>query len=826
MKLIRRDPDKGYIDNMLWLPKTQISAQQIAGALMYKNVRDKTGSFVQAWQDSPHHFLVPRNYVRDEFRGAMTFPIIDARFRDFPKVKIRSKVVLDAQRPDLSYQREGSAAIQGAYDGILCLRCGGGKALDNREPVLTADGWKPIGQMTVRDRVVGMDGRLYPVLGVYPQGARPMYKVTFSDGTEVRADGDHLWRVHSQDELYRGSGEGKLLTTDQIRETGLAFAGGQKRFFVKTAAPVQGTRREFFVDPYTLGVLLGDGGLTHAVYLTTDDEIIRSLPLPPGLHCVDSEDLPNVRSVRVVGKEGKKNTLLTWIRSQGLNVRSEEKHIPSIYMGGSIAQRTALLQGLFDTDGYASKGTGVEYTTASPRLADQVIELVQGLGGVASVTTRVPAFTYRGEKHEGQLSYRLYIQLPPEVLPFRLSRKASAYDRKRKVVRSMVSIEPCGDAAATCIRVDSPDHLFRTRGHVLTHNTVVSLHAAAAARVPILIVVDELGLAHQWKQTITAVLEPDDPVVGFVGHGKNDWKHSVTIATVHTLAKLVKSGEFTALSHHFGIVIFDECHVMSAPIFNTVVNAVHGRRWGISATPAREDIYDSLLRFSVGKIVYTYLMPETRPHFYFYQLPTPKLDATKTAKASNSLGNFHYASAYGVLAEDPHRMATIVKEVKMALAAGRQCLVLSHSRKACEVLAAALPGSGLVHGGVSGPKRLDRIQKCNPVVAIMKIGEKALDKPMLDTIFIVDPVAKVRRLQQIMGRALRIKPGKRHPTVILFEDRNIRELKGACNKARRLLREWPEEQGGALPIAYLAPGHENPKTRKPHTARGGLRRPQ
>src|SRR3974390_239984 len=71
-----------------------------------------------------------------------------------------------------------------------------GKSLASGEPVLRPDGsYAPIGDLEPGDLVVGSDGRPTLVMGVYPQGVRDIYRVTFKDGTHVDCDAEHLWQV-------------------------------------------------------------------------------------------------------------------------------------------------------------------------------------------------------------------------------------------------------------------------------------------------------------------------------------------------------------------------------------------------------------------------------------------------------------------------------------------------------------------------------------------------------------------------------------------------------------------------------------------------------
>ena len=72
-----------------------------------------------------------------------------------------------------------------------------GRAQPVSTPVLTPDGWRPIGELRVGDLVVGSDGEPTPVLGVYPQGEKDVYRVSAQDGASTLRCGEHLWTVRT-----------------------------------------------------------------------------------------------------------------------------------------------------------------------------------------------------------------------------------------------------------------------------------------------------------------------------------------------------------------------------------------------------------------------------------------------------------------------------------------------------------------------------------------------------------------------------------------------------------------------------------------------------
>lgn len=398
-----------------------------------------------SWQD------VRNLMVEADLAGKQMFSILDIATKweraqtERPGLKLGWPSLDSVIRPGI---KPGQVMVPLAATGT-------GKALADDEPVLTERGWVPIGEVKVGDRTYGSDGLLHDVLGVFPQGERDLFDVAFSDGVTIRCDEDHLWN-------YRIGGGVKPWRTGTLRD----FRGAD-RVYVPVAAPIQADHAILPLDPYALGVLLGDGCFRHtSVTLTTDDEIVASLDLPvPAQRLADNG--PGVGEYRLSehGQQGRRSPLNEALRDLGLwRLLSHEKFIPHTYLQASVEQRWALLQGLLDTDGSIDKRGCIEFSTSSPRLAADFHELVASLGGISRVCQR-------GTSHRD--NYRMHPRFASTECPFRLTRKAARWSPSRHAPqRRVVSVTAAGRGPATCISVSAPDRLFLARGHVPTHNTV------------------------------------------------------------------------------------------------------------------------------------------------------------------------------------------------------------------------------------------------------------------------------------------------------------------------------------------------------------------
>jgi hypothetical protein len=359
--------------------------------------------------------------------------------------------------------------------------CGLGKGLRPDCPVLTPKGFVPLGSLSVGDNVIGSDGKETKITGVFPRGIQPLYQVTFSDQSSVVCDSDHLWNVKSQNDKSRGK-DWRTLSTEELSKSNLRYGhdGKSRTWHIPMVDPVRYPKQQLPIDPYFLGVLLGDGSICNnsVSWCKNDAEISERIcqVIPDELELVrvDSEERATVW--KVVGVKGKPNKVMGYLRDLGLSEsRSWEKFVPEQYLISDVDDRIALLQGLMDTDGYA--GESPEFTSSSEKLALAVRCIVESLGGTASISIKEhPTYTYKEELRTGRPCYRVVMTLPQFVNPFHLKRKADKYrTASRGLGRWIDSIERCGEGETICIKVEAENGLFVIDRHIVTHNTILQL---------------------------------------------------------------------------------------------------------------------------------------------------------------------------------------------------------------------------------------------------------------------------------------------------------------------------------------------------------------
>lgn len=377
---------------------------------------------------------------------------------------------------------------------VLMKATRAGGPLPIATPVLTPKGWTPIGELSVGDAVVGGDGFPCQVRKVIRHGVLPVFRMTFDDGTSAVCSEDHHWKCKlTRGERFRWKNANcentwGVYSLSRIRQHGGDQPEKMSRAVIPTCC-VQHPRRNFDIDPYVIGVLLGDGHVTQSAGFTSFDQQIvdevKSL-LPRRCHVVakqrgrhsivyeDGQKLPR-NTNRQRGKHW--HPVLDPLRELGVSGQTcYSKRIPSEYMAGDVEQRLSLLQGLMDTDGHACEKGACQFSSVSPGLVQDVIVLVQSLGGKA--WARWSKF-----RPNEQPCARVYVWLQT-MCPFRLERKAERWaNRKMSHTNGRVlrTIAPEGEAECCCIEVGSPDHTFVINDFIVTHNSVAGFVEDARA---------------------------------------------------------------------------------------------------------------------------------------------------------------------------------------------------------------------------------------------------------------------------------------------------------------------------------------------------------
>ena len=363
---------------------------------------------------------------------------------------------------------------------ILTLSCapGIGKAQPLNSHVLTPRGFRNMGDLKIGDEVISGENRVSKVIGIFPQGVKPVYEVEFDDGSKCKCTDEHLWKCQTRDDRRSRQKKYRVVELKEMMKNLYVENGKRKNYSIDYVQPIDFPKRDLPLHPYLMGVILGDGGLTNSnTMISLPDDYIREkvetlLPEQDLLVFSDKHDY-RIKRKQKNNKPSETKQILQRYYLDGCG--SSEKFIPYDYLWAAKEDRLELLRGLLDTDGCIS-GNGIEFDSTSYDLATGVMELVHSFGGFASLRFSETWYTKNGERIPCKNSYRVLIEFPDDGQKyFSLPRKAEKYNPKRKTIKRFVkSVRYLYDDNCQCIMIDDPCHLYITDDYIITHNTTLA----------------------------------------------------------------------------------------------------------------------------------------------------------------------------------------------------------------------------------------------------------------------------------------------------------------------------------------------------------------
>ena len=410
-----------------------------------------------------------------------------------------------------------------------------GKASAMDSLVLTPTGYVRMGDLKVGDAVIDPEGQPSEVTGIFPQGEQDIYRLMFSDGSTCESTADHLWpfRYRVSRRAQEGGRSSKkrgvrrerqifvehkvVPLSEMMTPSRLNSSAWRPTLDAELRSDLDFTEGPLPVDPYLLGLLLGDGGLSgQDVRFTTDDaELLAAAQVASaslGVTLVSTAP----QSYRFASG-GASSRLVAALRELGvMGHKAETKFVPESYKIASAKTRLAVLQGLLDTDAEACAGGGAAiFGSASRQLRDDVVWLARSLGCRVTTGQRQP----KGERVGGGEYFPCYTaRVTSRTSPlFRLARKAERWARRSQTgerpgwvdgerPRVLVSVEFSRRAEAQCISVSAPSKLYVTNDFIPTHNTTTAAQCAASCmrdlKLPVLYVDFEQALDKPYLRSL------------------------------------------------------------------------------------------------------------------------------------------------------------------------------------------------------------------------------------------------------------------------------------------------------------------------------------
>jgi superfamily II DNA or RNA helicase len=318
-----------------------------------------------------------------------------------------------------------------------------------------------------------------------------------------------------------------------------------------------------------------------------------------------------------------------------------------------------------------------------------------------------------------------------------------------------------------------------------------------------LVLVHTMDLLEQWVTRARDVL---GITAGVYGGGKRQVR-PLTIGLLQTVARLPVS-EVRALGAQFGVLVVDEAHHIPCATLSRVMDTLGCRwRWGLSATPQRDDGLSFQLGWALGPILY-----EIKPAALLAagHLVPAEIVQVETGWTWDGDPQADYTGLLADLVADPDRNARIVDQVVAELDRGGTVLVLSLRVAHCEALAELIRQRGrsalaLVGGGGKKARRaaLDALRTSAEMrcVCATQLADEGLDVPRLTLVLLACPGRSQRQMIQRLGRVMRPAPDK--PGAMLID--LVDDVPLLRTQAKARLRAYRSVLG-ELWLQVLAPG--------------------
>jgi len=358
--------------------------------------------------------------------------------------------------------------------------------LPDSEPVLTINGWKRNGDLQKGDLVATHKGTFSPIVEIFPQGEKDIYEIELIDGRKVRCGLNHKWKVYGSS--WKGEKE-RVIDTKYLLENPIKHQCNKGKnvgyiYKLPDIEPIPYEEKELPINPYLLGLLIGDGHMNRGIKISSvDEEILSNIKKIlgseyqlnfdkhsdcnytigyKGKHTGEMKKRYGLRSII-----NKFNPLKQELKMLGmLGKNAIDKFIPDIYKYSSVSQREELLRGLMDSDGYISEKGKMEFKTISKKLSEDISELCRSLG------IKIKCNKFKSKQGFNDY-YRVYLKTN-KINPFKLKRKAERFSYKRKIYKrvSIVNVRKLNyKESSSCIMIEDKDHLYLTKDFVPTHNS-------------------------------------------------------------------------------------------------------------------------------------------------------------------------------------------------------------------------------------------------------------------------------------------------------------------------------------------------------------------
>ena len=674
--------------------------------------------------------------------------------------------VLNAYLKAINFEEKEENNV-GNSSALIELWTGAGKCVGIDTPIMMYNGdIKMVQDIKVGDQLMGDDSTPRNVLSL-ARGREMMYDIIPTKGDKYTVNESHILSLkmssNYNNKKYNHPKKNDIHDVSLLEY--LNLPKGFKHILKGYRVGVEFTSKDVDIEPYFLGLWLGDGTSRTTGITTLDDCVINyineySERLNSRVVICDTNGTRCCTYSIVNSSTNKENNfkgnnkLLNMLKNYNLLLN---KHIPKIYKCNSRQVRLELLAGIIDSDGCESHG-GYDIIQKNETLLDDIIYVARSLGFAAYKKVCKKSCMYKGEKKEG-VYYRTNIHGKGlEDIPVKCERKKVEPRRQIK------------DALNTGIKVEKREidnyYGFELDGnrryllgdYTVTHNTVLALKIVEVIKKKTIIFVHKTFLKNQWIERIKEYL-PNAKIGCIQGQVIDIEGKDIVIAMIQSIS--MKSYP-DSLFDDFGLSIYDECHHISSEVFSNCLRkctTLYGL--GLSATMNRKDGLTNVFKMYLGDICYKNKSEQIQFDVLVKAIDYNVYDDDEYNEVARDYrGNVKHTTMLSKVSNFNYRTDFIVNviENELKINNNQQILLLAHQRKFLNYLFKAIEYKNLGTVGyyIGGMKEADlkASEKNQIILATYQMAAEGLDIKTLTSLILATPKSDI---VQSVGRILREK---------------------------------------------------------------------
>jgi superfamily II DNA or RNA helicase len=691
--------------------------------------------------------------------------------------------------------------------GLLSLPCGMGKCLAKDTPILMFDGTiKKVQDVKIGNILMGDDSQPRTVFTL-ARGREEMFDIIPTKGEKYTVNRSHILSL-KWGTIEKGKINGVIYTKNDIMDISVDdYLKLPKMYNNSRGSPLRGFRvpinflkTDVPIDPYFLGLWLGDGNKKR-IYITNIDDVIicyvKNYAKKMGAIITQHEHDSITYNVVRKNVNDKNATLEEFKKLNLLN----NKHIPHIYKCNSSSVRFQVLAGLIDTDGSLTDcKRGFEITQKSEKLADDIVYLCRSLGFSCYKKKCIKRCTNSKNPNHAGTYYRMTIYGDDiENVPVKLVRKKALKRRQIKnVLNYMITVKSIGIGDYYGFEIDGNGR-FVMGDFSVTHNTCLGIYIAAQLNVKTLVLTHKTFLQEQWIARVKQFTKSD---VGIIRQKKVDVdEKDFVIAMIQSLSKRDYD---TKIFEQFGLVICDESHHFAARMFSQGI-AKAGCKYtlSLSATPYRADGLIKIVNWYLGNVMYKQSLKVNNSVVtkIITFISTDKLFKEKRRYINGSIKpnsvlmisnlleiesrNKHIINIIDQLRKDPNRKVLVLSERKNHLKLlKKEVDKLIQLDVDANIILENECKTYFYTGDCKRQERYECEQYCDIAFATYQMASEGLDIDRLNCVLLASPK---KDINQSVGRILRKDTGVR-PLVIDIVD-NLSMFKSQALKRQKFYKD-------------------------------------